>query len=353
MKNCINCGAPMEDTMSFCPECGTKNAPQYYSGQQPIQDSFLKYRGLSYSDIESGNKLEFTSSGIHIFHEKGTKRFQFDKTIPYSDILDVNFQQPTGMKSGYLSIITATEGITGNAKRQQLLFDHNTVLFTKKNEEIVNTIYQALKDISLSSTVPHTTPAIPGYGATPRYASTGSATLPNSSTKRQKPLGCLIPLIFVLVIFSITMIAIPKSNDSTSSVENSVSHSDSQTTTTNLSDVQKWYEGQMPKISQSLIDYSKSVKGLSNMNVDESKFLFGENSSWYDCHYTIYFTCKVNGDRCTGEARAFLKYKDNTPEWFHFEIFRDSDWSTIVEHYDESYEKVIEDYYKQLATTYK
>lgn len=122
--------------------------------------------------------------------------------------------------------------------------------------------------------------------------------------------------------------------------------------TTTLSDVQVWYEAQMPSISQLLIEYAQSVEGLSNMNITESTFRFGEDSGWYDCHYTLYFTCKVNGAACTGEARGFLKYQDTNLNWFHFEIFRDADWATIVEHYDDSYDQTIEDYYKELEAQY-
>ncbi|MBQ9940776.1 MAG: zinc-ribbon domain-containing protein [Clostridia bacterium] len=120
-----------------------------------------------------------------------------------------------------------------------------------------------------------------------------------------------------------------------------------------LTDIEKWYKNEMPAVSQSLIEYSNSVKGISNMNVTESKFRFGEEDGWYDCHYTYYFTCKVNGQKCTGEARAFRKYNDSNIDWFHFEIARESDWATIVEEYDESSDATIENYYKELISQYK
>ena len=120
-----------------------------------------------------------------------------------------------------------------------------------------------------------------------------------------------------------------------------------------LADIEKWYKNEMPAVSQSLIEYSNSVKGISNMNVTESKFRFGEEDGWYDCHYTYYFTCKVNGQKCTGEARAFRKYNDSNIDWFHFEIARESDWATIVEEYDESSDATIENYYKELVAQYK
>lgn len=120
-----------------------------------------------------------------------------------------------------------------------------------------------------------------------------------------------------------------------------------------LKDIEKWYKSEMPTVSQNLIEYAQGVKGISNVNVTESKFRFGEEDGWYDCHYTYYFTCKVNGDKCKGEARAFRKYNDDNINWFHFEIYRDADWKTIVEEYDETSDKTIEEYYKELTSQYK
>ena len=71
----------------------------------------------------------------------------FDKVIPYSEIIDVNSKRASMFRSGFLSIITATEGITENATRQQLLLDHNTVLFKRKTAPDVEQIYYALEDI--------------------------------------------------------------------------------------------------------------------------------------------------------------------------------------------------------------
>ena len=124
-------------------------------------------------------------------------------------------------------------------------------------------------------------------------------------------------------------------------------------TATTLTDVQNWYEEQTPAVSQSLMDYAKSVDGLTSLNVTSSKFRFGEDNDWYDCHYTFYFTCKVNGSTYTGEARAFMKYQDDTVNWFHFEIFSDTGAQPLVEHYDDSYDQIIEDYYKELESLYK
>lgn len=44
-----------------------------------------------------------------------------------------------------------------------------------------------------------------------------------------------------------------------------------------------------------------------------------------------------------------MKYQDNTVNWFHFEIFSNTGVQSLVEHYDDSYDQIIEDYYKELA----
>ena len=119
-----------------------------------------------------------------------------------------------------------------------------------------------------------------------------------------------------------------------------------------LEDIENWYNNQTSTVSQSLMEYSKSVKGLTSLNVNSSQFRFGEDFGYYDCHYTFYFTCKVNGVNYDGEARAFMKYQDSTVNWFHFEIFSNDGIQSIVEHYDDSYDKIIEDYYKELESTY-
>ena len=47
-----------------------------------------------------------------------------------------------------------------------------------------------------------------------------------------------------------------------------------------------------------------------------------------------------------------MKYQDDAVNWFHFEIFSDSG-TPLVEHYDDSYDQIIEDYYKELESLYQ
>lgn len=122
---------------------------------------------------------------------------------------------------------------------------------------------------------------------------------------------------------------------------------------TTLDEVEAWYLDQMPAVSQDLIEYAKVVNGISNFNVTEGKFFFGEEYGWYDCNYTFYFTCKVNGEACFGEARAFRKYNEDDIHWFHFEIAKDSDWSVVVEQYDDSADQMMEEHYKELKAQYQ
>ena len=130
--------------------------------------------------------------------------------------------------------------------------------------------------------------------------------------------------------------------------ENGINVSD---TAASLDDVQKWYENQMPAVKQELPEYAKSVDDISDINVDSSRFFFG--GDWNDCYYKFGFTCKINGATHTGEARAFLKYNDDDVKWFSFEIFSNDSIQSVVEVYDDSYDKIIEDYYKELEAEYK
>lgn len=54
-----------------------------------------------------------------------------------------------------------------------------------------------------------------------------------------------------------------------------------------------------------------------------------------------------------GEARAFMKYQDDSVDWFHFEIFSNTGAQSLVDHYDDSYDQIIEDYYKELESLYQ
>lgn len=121
-------------------------------------------------------------------------------------------------------------------------------------------------------------------------------------------------------------------------------------TDTSLDDVQNWYEEQIPVIEQDLSQYAKSVKKVSDIEVSQSHFYFG--GGWNDCYYYVEFTCKVDGTAHNGEARAFLKYKGDDVEWFSFEIFGSDGGRSVIKVYDNSYDKIIEEYYRELESKY-
>lgn len=227
MKYCVKCGNPMDDAMQFCQKCGAKcviSTDEANYPPQQDQDNYAEYWGLYYKDAESGNEIELTPDGVHIFHSKGMKQFRFDKTIPYSKIIEVNSERATTMKSGYLSIITATEGITVKASRQQLLFDHNTVLFTKKTEPEAERIYRAIEDICSAppQSNAHTTYYESYSGG---QVKTQSPTLSNPA-KPKKRSGCLVPIV-IFVVLLIAIIAIPKPDtDGNSTQSNSAQQSE-------------------------------------------------------------------------------------------------------------------------------
>ncbi len=158
---------------------------------------------------------------------------------------------------------------------------------------------------------------------------------------KKKVLICIIVCMIMLVSVVLGVMLIPPANNTTVATTKHLED--------NLIEIQTWYNDKMSLVNQNLINYASSVSGISNINVTSSKFRFGEDFGFYECHYTIIFSCIVEGVSCNGEARAFLKYKDTNISWFHFEIYRVSDYKTIVEYYDDSYDKIIEDYYKSLV----
>ncbi len=166
-------------------------------------------------------------------------------------------------------------------------------------------------------------------------------------TSKKKAIIICIVLLFLLVGVISSSSNTPTNNPTSQDVDSTDANAN-----ISLNDIEEWYEDQMPAVSQSLIEHAKSVDGISAINVSDSEFRFGEDSGWYECHYTVHFTCKINGVVHSGESRAFLKYNEKDINWFHFEIFSNDDITSVVEHYDEEYDKIIEDYYKELISLY-
>lgn len=148
MKYCTNCGNQLSDDMQFCQKCGTQ-CYQADNTNPPERTDYSEYWGLSYKDIESKKIICLTPEGIHIYTKPlfPFMAARIDKIIPYAEVIDVVSKRATAFRSGYLSIITATDGVDQKANRAILLKDKNTVLFKKKNEPQLERIYRAIKDI--------------------------------------------------------------------------------------------------------------------------------------------------------------------------------------------------------------
>lgn len=308
MKYCTKCGHQMADDMMFCQKCGTKvenaaqpvqqtpqqEAPQYTSQPTyyaPPVNQPVKKQGKIRTGMKVGMIICFVFAGIYGLI-----------ALAEPMVLFMTFF------FGILGLMFLLLGIS--PKESKYMFGRNGGL--KKSLFVTLCIVGAfvVTGIIMSTTMPATTPD----------SDTGTT----------------------------------QNQDVNSETENKDDDKDEnkKEEKTTMADVQKWYEGQIPAVAQALSDYAKSVDGLTVLNVNSSKFRFGEDSGWYDCHYTFTFTCKVNGVSYTGEARAFMKYNDNTVNWFHFEIFSNNSATSLVEHYDDSYDKIIEDYYKDLESKY-
>lgn len=225
MKYCPKCGNPMDNDMRFCQKCGTP-FPDAPASEQEVHD-YDEYWGLSYFDIESGNKIELFPSGVRVSHDKGLPKYQFSQIIPYSSILEVRSVRASAVSSGYISIITATGGITEDVPRMQLLKDHNTVLFTRKTEPEVERIYRAIEDICDGSAFPSDTVEAAGRGTSSDGAVKYTPSLANAP-KPKKKRGCLVPALVTCLLFVAFMVYVGKnvnptgSNTSSSQAESHV-----------------------------------------------------------------------------------------------------------------------------------
>lgn len=272
MKYCVKCGNPMDDEILFCPKCGAQCVtPANKAIHSPQPDNYAEYWGLHYKDLESGNEIELMPDGVHIFHAKGIKKVRFDKIIPFAEIIDINSERATVLKSGYLSIITPTEGITGHATRQQLLFDHNTVLFTKKTEPEAERIYRAIEDICSAPPASNVN-TVYYENATNGQVQGGAPSLANIA-KPKKQSGYLIPLTILVLIMLIAVIAIPKSNESENTgLENQSTHTEQ-----NKENTGKDYSGAV---------FDAFWKGASNFfGVEYSDYKWTHTATSYICDY--------------------------------------------------------------------
>lgn len=317
MKYCYKCGNPMEDDMLFCQKCGTRaindTDPTPRAPDPVAQEAELKRVQTPTNQAKTAPANNNAKANNLTSLRKGMKIWM---------IVCIVF-------AGLYALIGAMTGEAGMAVGMGGFFAILAAMFfvlaksPKGNPYILNRQSGLKKKIFVLICV------IVAFVVVGIGASTSSTTSQDGEEQYTSQ-----PAID------------NKQNDE-------VPQDNNANTAITLTDVQNWYEEQIPAVSQSLMDYAKSVDGLTSLNVDSSKFRFGEDNGWYDCHYTFIFTCKVNGSTYNGEARAFMKYQDNTVNWFHFEIFSDSGTQSLVEHYDDSYDQIIEDYYKELESLYK
>ena len=208
MKYCTKCGNQLEDEMLFCQKCGTQCYQEVYTNNTEPND-YREYWGLSYKDIESGRTISLTPDGIHIYKKSFIPLMstRADKIIPYSEVIDVVSKRATALSSGYISIITATDGVDQKANRTMLLQDTNTALFKRKNEPEIERIYRAIRDICNL-----------GSGT---YEGTVNSLSNQPKPTNTKMVALLIPIIAVLLIFAI--ISSNKTNNSSTNEVNTES----------------------------------------------------------------------------------------------------------------------------------
>lgn len=301
MKFCSKCGNQMEDDMMFCQKCGTKAVSMTESKSEDVvierKEQTYSQPAPTFSSPTVKKDVSVTRKGMKV---GATICFVFGVIYALISLMEFAI---FGMALFCFILGAMFICLSKTPKGSEFVFGKDKGI--KKNVFVIACI--AVAFIS--------------FGAIMSTMETPTETNTPASVQTQND----------------------ESSNSDEEVQKQVS----------LADVEKWYKNEMPTVSQNLIEYANNVKGISNINVTKSEFRFGEDDGWYDCHYTYLFTCKVNGEKCMGEARAFRKYNDSNIEWFHFEIAKDSDWSTVVEEYDESSDATIENYYKELVSQYK
>lgn len=198
MKYCRKCGNQMDDNMAFCQKCGTKAEEADAKHGESTMD-YSQFWGLRYKDSESKNEIELTPQGVHIFNSAGTKGNQFNKLIRYNEILTISFERSSGLKSGFLSIVTAAGGVTKRVSYAQLLTDQNTVLFSSAMENAVERIYLALRSIC---DLPQM-----NMGEIETIQEQYKSTPAAKAEKKRSKKGCLTTLvIFIAVVVAIAAI---------------------------------------------------------------------------------------------------------------------------------------------------
>ena len=335
MKYCTKCGWQMKDDMMFCQKCGTEveNAVQAVQETPPNEPQYTpKYPEQCV--VPPKQKSRRVLNGISVFCLFGaTVMLLVGIAIDPTPIIGGLIYGILGVM--FLLLSKTPKGSTylfGKEKGVKVLHFVLICIFVLFASVIIFSATQCQHKYTLTDTKMAT------------CAENGKETYICELCKHKKyeTLKATGHTIENGKCFVCGYVEAKQDNNSTKKSNNKIT----------MADVKKWYESQISAVSQALIEYAKAVDGLTVLNVNSSRFRFGEDSGWYDCHYTFAFTCVVDGVSYPGEARAFMKYNDNTVNWFHFEIFSNNSATSLVEHYDDSYDKIIEDYYKELERTY-
>ena len=161
-----------------------------------------------------------------------------------------------------------------------------------------------------------------------------------------------------VTVFAITGSNFSKQNDADAVNANPIVTDSAAAPATNMSDIKTWYENNSDSVATKFEDYlnnetitvTDAEYKIANTDVSEIKFMFGDNDGWYECHYVTYFTCKVGDMDCSGHARGFVKYGSDAVTWWSLEI--DHNNTALIDEYNDEYDTIIEDYYKELESTY-
>ena len=168
------------------------------------------------------------------------------------------------------------------------------------------------------------------------------------SKKRNKVKNSQICLIAIcIIIFLIVVVIIcgdNKNNINYSYDKNSLNSNSMQETGMQLA--KTWYINNIPKIEESFNDFLLN-NGVRNMVTTKTDLKFDNDVGLY---YIINYSGGIlNGQRVSGHARCFVKYKETNIQWFSLEMTYDNNpWSPIVDWYNDEYDSIVEDYYYEL-----
>lgn len=111
-----------------------------------------KYYGLTFTDLYH-KTITLTPEGIVISKTKGLLGHKFQKTIPYSSVLDV-YNYPARMTSfGFFSILTSVGGMISTTidpttkQINEIVQDENTIAYKKKHMALICRIIDAIKEL--------------------------------------------------------------------------------------------------------------------------------------------------------------------------------------------------------------